>query len=74
MPQRPEVLGDHVLYDELLSAFAELRQREAELAALEARIAAASGGEHDDLLARYGELQEAFERAGGYTYDQRIKT
>ncbi|MGQ9909543.1 MAG: ABC-F family ATP-binding cassette domain-containing protein [Candidatus Flexifilum sp.] len=74
LPQRPEVLGDHVLYDELLSAFAELRQREAELAALEARIAAASGGEHDDLLARYGELQEAFERAGGYTYDQRIKT
>jgi len=74
LPQRPEIVGAHRLDDHLLGAFAALRQQEAALADLEARLAAAAGDDHTALLTAYGEAQEAFERAGGYTYEQRIKT
>ena len=71
LPQRPELSGDHVLWDELLSAFADLREMEAELARLETALA--DPDQHDTALARYGELQEKFELAGGYTYEQRMR-
>src|SRR5690606_1495346 len=71
LPQRPELLGDHSLYDEALSAFAELRQMEAQLAELE--HAMADPDQHDGALAKYGSLQERFELAGGYTYETRIR-
>ncbi|HLU08971.1 MAG TPA: ABC-F family ATP-binding cassette domain-containing protein [Oceanobacillus sp.] len=71
LPQRPELMGDHVLWDEMLSAFAELREMEAELARLETALA--DPDQHDTAMERYGELQEKFEFAGGYTYEQRIR-
>lgn len=69
LPQRPELLGEHSLWEEALRAFEGLRAREAQLLQLE--DAMASGDE--SVLARYGELQEQFELDGGYTYTQRIK-
>lgn len=74
LPQRPELLGDHSLWDEMLSAFADLRRREAELAQIEQLLAQSASDEHESLLVRYGELQESFERDGGYLYEQRIRT
>ena len=67
LPQRPELLGDHTLWDEQLSAFEAVRAMEAELNDL--------AGDLTDpaALARYGVLQEQFELAGGYTYEQRVK-
>jgi len=68
LPQRPELLGDHTLWDEQLSAFADLRAMEIELQDLTGRL------ESDPAaLTRYGHLQEEFERRGGYTYEQRIR-
>src|SRR5438034_11844255 len=32
LPQRPELVGDRTLWDEMLSAFEDLRRREADLA------------------------------------------
>lgn len=73
LPQRPEMAGDHSLWQEALRAFDRLRETEAELATLEARLAE-DRTDHDALLARYGHLQEQFELAGGYTYEQRTRT
>lgn len=72
LPQRPELRGDHTVWDEMLSAFAALREMESELARLE--LALADPDQHDTALAAYGELQEQFEFAGGYTYEQRMRS
>jgi ATP-binding cassette subfamily F protein 3 len=71
LPQRPELVGAHSLWDEALSAFASLRQLESQLAELEQAMA--DPQQHDAALAKYGPLQERFELAGGYTYEARIK-
>ena len=61
---------ENSVYQEMLTAFADLRRREAEMQAMEA----AMGEDYsDELLAAYGELQEAFEREGGYQYQVEIK-
>ena len=72
LPQRPDMVGDHSLWDEALSAFEHLRRMETELVDLE--VALADPQQHDVALARYGPLQERFELAGGYVYEQRIKS
>ena len=71
LPQRPELVGDHSLWDEALSAFDHLRQMEADMADLEQAMA--DPDQHDTALAKYGPLQERFELAGGYTYESRVK-
>jgi len=59
------------LWDSCLAAFADLRAQEAELASLEADMA--DPRRTEEALARYGPLQQAFERAGGYAYPARIR-
>ena len=54
-----------------LEAFGDLRQRETELTRLEADMADPARTER--ALARYGPLQEAFERDGGYSYNVRAR-
>jgi len=71
LPQGADLTGDRTLWEECQAAFAPLRAQEAKLAQLENEMAKAQGDE--DLLQRYGALQEAFERAGGYHYDTRIR-
>jgi ATP-binding cassette, subfamily F, member 3 len=59
------------LWDHVLEAFGDLRQREAELARLESDMA--DPARTVRALARYGSLQEAFERDGGYVYTSRAR-
>ncbi|MCC6190222.1 MAG: ABC-F family ATP-binding cassette domain-containing protein [Anaerolineales bacterium] len=59
------------VWDEMLGAFAGLREREAELARLEAAMA--DPAQRDSLLERYGPLQHQFELDGGYLYETRIR-
>lgn len=68
LPQRPELKGEQTVHDEMLSAFEELRQKEAELTALAGQLVDSD----EELLERYGRQQRAFEEAGGYTYETRI--
>jgi ATP-binding cassette, subfamily F, member 3 len=70
LPQRPELEGDHTLYEEQLSAFADLIRLQEDLVDLENQM---SSNAAPDALAKYGELQEEFERIGGYTYESRIR-
>jgi ATP-binding cassette, subfamily F, member 3 len=59
------------LWDTCLVAFRDLIKREAQLAELEAAMAQPDKAEN--ILEKYGALQEAFERDGGYTYTTKIK-
>ena len=71
LPQEAGLTGTHTLWEECLRAVADLRAQEAELARLEAVMSDPQKAE--EVLVRYGQLQEAFERRGGYTYETRIR-
>lgn len=71
LPQRPELAGNHTIWEEMLNAFTDLRRMEAKLIQLEHDLA--DPAKHDAVLAPYGELQHRFEELGGYTYETRIK-
>ncbi len=61
----------NTVYAEMETVFAHLKSQEARLRDMEAAMEA---GEYDEaLLAAYGELQQAFESAGGYDYPLRIR-
>lgn len=59
------------VYAEMLSVFGDLKRREAALHALEVRMAA--GDVAPELLDEYAHAQQAFELAGGYDYETRIR-
>jgi len=62
---------ENTVYAEMLTVFAHLRQQQTQLHQMEARMAA--GDFTETLLDQYGELQQAFDHAGGYDYDLRIR-
>lgn len=64
----PEATG---LWEWCVGALKELRAQEAELHRLEQIMA--DPHQAEAALARYGPLQEAFERAGGYAYHARVR-
>jgi ATP-binding cassette subfamily F protein 3 len=59
------------LWDWCVGALADLRSQETELERLE--TAMADPHQAVSAMARYGPLQEAFERAGGYAYPSRVR-
>ena len=59
------------LWETCLTAFEDLLRDEAELAKLEATMA--DPAQTEKAMERYGGIQEAFERAGGYIYPSRIR-
>ncbi|HEU5227128.1 MAG TPA: ABC-F family ATP-binding cassette domain-containing protein, partial [Ktedonobacteraceae bacterium] len=64
------------LREEMLTVFAELQQWEHELNELAQKMALPSVQDdttlHQQLLARYADLQARYEHAGGYTYENRV--
>jgi ATP-binding cassette subfamily F protein 3 len=60
------------VHESALSAFGHLQQIEHEMHELEHRMADASG-ELDTILARYSDLQQEFEREGGFEYAARAE-
>ena len=76
LPQDPPTAGDLTLREAMLDVFATLRAQGMALAELEHRLAeAAAHGDdsYEALLAEYGHDQVAFEIAGGYAYETRIR-
>jgi ATP-binding cassette subfamily F protein 3 len=71
LPQEAGFNSPHSLWDECLSPFGRVRELEAELHRLEARMANADEAER--VLERYGRLQAEYEHEGGYTYIHRIQ-
>ncbi|MDD2695643.1 MAG: ABC-F family ATP-binding cassette domain-containing protein, partial [Anaerolineales bacterium] len=71
LPQEAAMNGEHTLWEECMSAFKALCAQEAELARLE--VAMGDPEQAQEAMARYGPLQEDFERRGGYTYELRTQ-
>ena len=71
LPQRPELAGDHSLWQEQLKAFGVLRDMERQLAQLE--LALGDADQFEAALELYGPMQAEFDRLGGYDYETRIK-
>ena len=75
LAQDPPPAGIRTLYEDLKSVFSDLLAEGEKLRLLEARMTelAQDDPELEGLLTSYGQQQEAFERAGGYEVDQRIR-
>jgi len=64
-------LDESTVYAEMLTVFTGLQDQQDRLHKLEADMA--GGCYTEEMLATYGDLQAAFEHAGGYDYDLRIQ-
>ncbi|MBN2388505.1 MAG: ABC-F family ATP-binding cassette domain-containing protein [Anaerolineales bacterium] len=71
LPQEAEFEMGGTVWDACLAPFAGLQKRQEELHSLEEQMADPEKAR--PVMERYGKLQEAFERDGGYTYSTRIK-
>ncbi len=69
LSQEADFEMEGTLWDACHSVFDELIQKQEELHKLESQMAMHA----DEVMERYGNLQEDFERHGGYTYITRIK-
>ena len=69
LSQEADFEMEGTLWDACHSVFDELIQKQEELHKLESQMATHA----DEVMERYGKLQEDFERCGGYTYITRIK-
>ncbi len=76
LPQDPPPASDLTLHAAMLQVFAHLQDQAAALREMEHRLAGAAhdgSDEYEGLLEAYGHAQAAFEVAGGYDYETRIR-
>ncbi|MDO9545493.1 MAG: ABC-F family ATP-binding cassette domain-containing protein [Pelolinea sp.] len=71
LPQESVLDSEKTLWDECRIALAHLDKMRDQLREMEAAMAAGSADE--DMLERYSRLQNAFERRGGYIYENKIE-
>ncbi len=71
LPQDPPPAGDRTLWDDVSAQFAGLLRRADELRRLEEQMADPLA--YEQALAEYGPLQAAFEAAGGYDWELRVR-
>jgi len=71
LPQEAELPSQRTLYEEMLTIFTDLRTQQAELRRLEQQMA--DPAQREEAMNRYGEALQAFELAGGYQYESKIK-
>jgi ATP-binding cassette subfamily F protein 3 len=76
LPQDGLAYSGRTLREEASLAFKPLLDMKAEIAALEERLGHDSTphDEHEHMLSRYAELQEAFRRGDGYTIELKVTT
>lgn len=70
LPQEADFQLQGTVWDACMSVFTDLVRRQEELERLEADMS--DPAKREQALARYGPLQEDFERRGGYSYHVRI--
>ena len=79
LPQDGLAYSGRTLREEASMAFKPLLDMKAEIAALEDRLGDDTAGpvsndEHERMLSRYADLQEAFRRSDGYTIELKVTT
>ncbi len=74
LPQDAGIASDRTLWDEMLAAFPELTETQAELASVEAEMATAyeDMDRLDQLVQRQGELLDRFDQLGGYRVEAEV--
>ncbi|NLX10482.1 MAG: ABC-F family ATP-binding cassette domain-containing protein [Chloroflexi bacterium] len=73
LPQRPQLVADRTLWNEMMTAFSDLRAQEEKLAALTEAMSDSTRDDLDEIVERYGQLEHQFELDGGYTYETRTR-
>lgn len=75
LTQDPTLDPERTVLDEAISGLTAIHDLERELREVEHALGQSQAAEEDArrLLARYGRLQEAYERAGGYAYRHRAE-
>jgi ATP-binding cassette, subfamily F, member 3 len=76
LPQDPPEPGEQTIHEAMLEVFAGLRSQAVRLTEMEHQLAEAAARQdpaYDELLLAYGQAQTAFEVAGGYDYETRIR-
>jgi ATP-binding cassette subfamily F protein 3 len=71
LPQEADFQMEGTLWEACESVFADLIRQQEELARLEHEMADPARAE--EILEKYGAMQDAFDRRGGYTYQTRIR-
>jgi ATP-binding cassette subfamily F protein 3 len=71
LPQIPDLPDDGTLWAEMLGVFEHLLRQAVELRQMEA-LMADPAAQKDGIIAQYGHALEAFELAGGYTFELEI--
>jgi ATP-binding cassette subfamily F protein 3 len=71
LPQQADFDASGALWEAMIEIFAALQEQAAELRRIE--TAMADPATREEALQRYSMALEAFELAGGYTYEQRVK-
>jgi ATP-binding cassette, subfamily F, member 3 len=64
LSQLPTIAASETIFDAVMASFSDLIEQEHELSRLEERLASGD----DAAMARYSELQEAFQHGGGYEF------
>ncbi len=72
LPQVPDFDPGGTLWEAMEAVFEDLQAQELKLRALERTMASPDESERERAIARYGRRLEAFEQAGGFTYEARI--
>lgn len=72
LPQQQGYHSDKTIYEELLAVKSDIIEMDAEIRAVEKKMAQADGEELEHLLARYHRLQTTFENSDGYTYKSQV--
>src|SRR5258707_6439032 len=77
LTQHTDFQPENTLREEMLTVFAHVRAWERELGELAVQLAAPEAQEnqqlHEQLLARYADLQHQLEHSGGYTYENKVE-
>ncbi len=71
LPQESVLESDLTLWDECMQPFEYLQEKEQELVQLTDEIA--NSNHNQEVIDRYGKLEEWFEHQGGYTYQTRVR-
>ncbi|AQS54690.1 ABC-F family ATP-binding cassette domain-containing protein [Novibacillus thermophilus] len=78
LSQETDLSSDRTLWDECLTVFSHIQKMQRELRELERQLSDTSVLANEKLYARvmerYAERQETFEKAGGYSYEARIRS
>ncbi len=69
LPQELDDITEGTVLDATLAGSGDITAMTTELRSLEARLADIDAADHDEVLARYGELEARFRQIGGYGFE-----